>query len=128
MTFTASRPSNGIQPTREDEISEAAFNNEFSALTTFLPHSNLLKYPTSCKNLSIYCINLAKSMSIIANILMSVRSLRQFTMRWEGMAIEELKSIASEYKDEKKGYDLLFSVSRRCSYHQQFNRMLIGLL
>ena len=67
-------------------------------------------------------------MSIIANILMSVRSLRQFTMRWEGMAIEELKSIASEYKDEKKGYDLLFSVSRRFSYHQQFNRMLIGLL
>ena len=48
--------------------------------------------------------------------MLSIRTLslpRQFTMRWEGMAIEELKSIASEYVNEKKGYDLLFSVSRR---------------
>ena len=37
----------------------------------------------------------------------------QFTMRWEGMAIKELKSIASEYQKEKNGYNLLFSVSRR---------------
>ena len=61
--------------------------------------------------------------------MLSIRTLspslsRQFTMRWEGMAIEELKSIASEYVKEKKGYDLLFSVSRRL--HKQLPCVTAG--
>ena len=61
--------------------------------------------------------------------MLSIRTLspslsRQFTMRWEGMAIEELKSIASEYVKEKKGYDLLFSVSRR--FHKKLPCVTTG--
>ena len=107
MTLSGSRHSNGTPPTREDETLDVSNNctcmAAFDKLKTRLPN---------------FCSFLPRSVNIFTKKILSIRTLspslsRQFTMRWEGMAIEELKSIASEYVKEKKGYDLLFSVSRR---------------